>query len=137
MKIVEIETRQKNKEYGPLKTVGKGFDDYLQRHRNKEDYIQRLRHTESELLTSLFNTIRLHRIEVEKSKTVFGRFIGLFTPPVDPEFVRIDGMRLLQCFEFTNTQPDCEIHISKEYNVEVHQLKLMFAQIEKRQVSQT
>ena len=81
--------------------------------------MQRLPYAEDELLVSLGNSLKLHELSVQESRSLWGRLMGLFTRRVDPDNIEIDGMRLQQLFVLAKSKPPREINVSKTYALDL------------------
>ncbi|MDJ0614074.1 MAG: hypothetical protein QNJ29_10385 [Rhizobiaceae bacterium] len=121
MRIIEIEHTSSVLNKGISKTVADGVGDSF----------QRLKFSGSNLIISVENSIRMHKSEVEGSRTIIGKIIGLFSKGPDPDNIRIDGLRLFQCFEIADEEPPIPIHVGKTYQVDLISLEFMISKVKK------
>ncbi|MCP4184590.1 MAG: hypothetical protein GY761_14950 [Hyphomicrobiales bacterium] len=93
------------------------------------EYFQRLTYTKESLDTSVTNSIKIHEYEIRSAETLFGSIKGLFFAQADPDKIKIDGLRLLKLFEFSDINPPIKISISQSYLVEIASVKKMLSKI--------
>ena len=93
--------------------------------------MQRLSYSDGELITSLDNSLKLHTHEVEKSQTFIGKFLSLFTTTVDPDWIEIDGMRLIQVLDLFQLERLDALQASRMYYAEVEGLRMLLQAAEK------
>ncbi len=92
-------------------------------------YMQRLTYTKEQLITSITNLLKIHEYEVKSAETLIGSFIGLFSTQTDPDNIKIDGMRLLKLFDFSELEPPIKISIQHNYSVDITSVRKMLADI--------
>ena len=93
--------------------------------------MQRLSYSDGELVTSLENSLKLHAHEVENSQTFIGKFLSLFATTVDPDWIEIDGMRLIQVIDLFQLERLEALQASKMYYVEVDGLRNLLRAVDK------
>ncbi|MEM9277168.1 MAG: hypothetical protein AAGA76_01190 [Pseudomonadota bacterium] len=95
---------------------------------NVADQMQRSVYSKNALFNSLDNSLKLHKLEAERAHTIIGRVLSLFSKPLDPEKMMLDGMRLHQCFDLAGETPPLEIHVGKQYQVDLVSLERLVDQ---------
>lgn len=99
------------------------------------NYSKRVAFSGENLIISISNTLAIHNQNVRDAKTLIGRFIGLFSKSVDPENVKIDGTRLQQLFELTQTEPPIKLSGNLEYHVDLTSLSNMLSKAKEQLAS--
>ncbi|WP_282605423.1 hypothetical protein [Pelagibius sp. Alg239-R121] len=120
MKITQIVKGDPDFSVDVVNTVVKGVSDNF----------QRLAYSEEDLMITLSNRIKAHENEVRESKTMLGRFMGLFTNPINPDRMEIDGMRLHQIFELAGQSPSTKIILGASYIVDPYELQQLMIRAE-------
>ena len=93
--------------------------------------MQRLSYSDGQLFTSLNNSLKLHAHEVAKSQTFIGKILSLFTNSVDPDWIKIDGMRLIQILDLLKLERLEALQASKMYYAEVDELRKLLEAADK------
>ncbi len=93
-------------------------------------YVQRLAYSKDGLIVSLGNSLKLHDHEVARGKTFLGRIMGRITSATDPDWIDIDGTKLLQLYQFTELEPPIELSASQVYCAETAGLRLMLSKLQ-------
>jgi len=91
--------------------------------------MQRLAYADDELIVSLSNSLKMHDYEVKQRKTLWGRFVTLFTTVKDPEWFEVDGTRLLQIFQLADVEPPVKLSASMTYSIETTELRTMLQKV--------
>lgn len=81
-------------------------------------YSRRLAYSEENLIISISNTLAIHKQDIREARTLLGKIIGLVSRPVDPENIKIDGTRLMQLLDLSQSPPPIKLSASAEYLVD-------------------
>lgn len=91
--------------------------------------VRRLAYSRDELIASIGNSIKLHDHEIRESRTLLGRVFAIFAQAKDPDWIEIDGRRLVHLFQLSQTKPSVNLSVSETYYVEVDGLRQLLTAV--------
>lgn len=125
MKIVPIAPKRRYADAGRGQAMARNFANYS----------KRVAFSGENLIISISNTLAIHNQDVREARTLIGKFIGLVSKSVNPENVKIDGTRLQQLFELTQSEPPINLSGNLEYHVDLDSLSNMLSKAKEQQTS--
>ncbi len=91
--------------------------------------MQKLAYTDDDPVIFLNKSLKLHDYEVSRSKTFLGRISALFRRVNDPDWIEIDGSRLIQLSQLADTEPPVKLSAAGIYSAEVDGLRTMLRMV--------
>lgn len=87
--------------------------------RGLASYSQRVDYSGENLIISISNTLAIHKQDVQDTKTLIGRFLGLFSKQIDPGNIKMDGTRLKQLFDLAHSTSPIRLSAVGEYSIDL------------------
>ncbi|MCR9212814.1 MAG: hypothetical protein NXI13_03795 [Proteobacteria bacterium] len=119
MEILPVEPPDTRLSNDPISKMARGY--------GKE--VGKLSYSREDLSISIQNLLRAHLADVEKSKSLFGRITHFFSQPIDPEYLELDGNRVISLLVSADESVPDNVQIDRYYKVDIASLQKLLLKL--------